>query len=192
MRKIIASTYATLDGYIDNPHLWMMQYGTEEAQKYSFDLLMGSDAVLMGRVTYEGMAQAWPERGGDPFADKANSMAKYVVTSTLEKADWNNTTIIPGNDVVAAVTELKRQPGDDILIWGCGRLTDTLMEHGLLDEYRISVYPVIKGEGQRLFREGIEATLELTDTTVFGQGVVLTYRPLSAGGDEDGAAPAAG
>jgi dihydrofolate reductase len=183
MRKIIASTYATLDGFIDDPHLWSLKYGNEESQAYAFNLLMGSDALLLGRVTYDGMAQAWPTMGGNPYADKVNSMAKYVVSSTLEKAEWNNSTIIPGDDLVAEVTSLKQQPGENILIWGCGRLTDTLMEHGLLDEYRISVCPVIKGEGQRLFREGIKATLELADTAIFGQSIVLTYRPVNA--DED-------
>jgi dihydrofolate reductase len=182
MRKIIASTYATLDGFIDDPHLWSLKYWSDEAGAYASDLLFSSDAVLMGRVTYEGMAAAWPARSGDPFADRANSIAKYVVSSTLEKAEWNNSTIIRGEDVVTEVAALKRQPGANIVIWGCGALTDTLMEHGLLDEYRIWIHPVIRGGGQRLFREGTEATLELTDTITFGPGVVvLTYRPLNAG-----------
>ncbi|MBC6462232.1 dihydrofolate reductase family protein [Actinomadura sp. HBU206391] len=184
MRKIIATTYTTLDGFIDNPHLWSMKYSNEEAQAYAVDLLFGSDALLLGRVTYEGMAAAWPSMGGNPYADRANSMAKYVVSSTLEKAEWNNSTIIPGDDLVTEVTRLKQQPGQNILIWGCGRLTDTLMEHGLLDEYRIWVYPVILGKGERLFREGVEATLRHEDTTTFSTGVVvLTYRPVSADGD---------
>jgi dihydrofolate reductase len=183
MRKIIASTFATLDGFIDNPHLWSLGYSNEEIQAYSLDLAFGSDALLLGRVTYEGMAQAWPAMAGNPYADHVNSIAKYVVSSTLEKAEWNNSAIIHGDDLVSEVGELKRRPGKDILIWGCGRLTDTLMEHGLLDEYRIWIYPVILGQGQRLFREGVAATLELTGTTTFSSGVaVLTYRPVNADG----------
>ncbi|MGI5491523.1 dihydrofolate reductase family protein [Microtetraspora malaysiensis] len=191
MRKIIASTYSTFDGFIDNPHLWSMQYTNEQSMAYALDLVLGSDALLLGRETYDGMAQAWPAMGGNPYADQVNSMAKYVVSSTLEKAEWNNSTIIHGDDLVAEVTKLKEQPGENILIWGCGRLTDALMEHGLLDEYRIWICPVIRGGGQRLFREGTEATLELLDATTFDSGVVvLTYRPTSAAdsavGGEDG------
>ncbi|MGI8329189.1 dihydrofolate reductase family protein [Actinomadura scrupuli] len=182
MRKIIASTYATLDGFIDNPHLWSMQYSNEEAQAYALDLLLGTDALLLGRVTYEGMAQAWPSMGGNPYADRVNSIPKYVVSSTLEKAEWDNSTIIPGDDLITEVAALKEQPGGNIMIWGCGRLTDSLMEHGLLDEYRIWLCPVILGTGERLFREGTEATLELIDNTTFDTGaVVLTYRPSNAG-----------
>ena len=183
MRKIIASTYTTLDGYIDNPHLWSMQYMNEEAQAYGMELTLGADALLLGRVTYEGMAQAWPAMGGNPYADHVNSMAKYAVSSTLEPSAltaWDNSTLIPGDDLVTEVTKLKEQPGKNILIWGCGRLTDALMEHGLLDEYRLWVCPVIRGEGERLFRNGVTATLELAETTPFASGsVVLTYRPVA-------------
>ena len=187
MRKIITSTYTTLDGYIDNPHLWSMQYMDEEAQAYAMQLTLGADALLLGRVTYEGMAQAWPAMGGNPYADHVNSMAKYTVSSTLDPsalAAWNNSTLIPSDDLVTEVTKLKEQPGGNILIWGCGRLTDALMEHGLLDEYRIWVCPVIRGEGQRLFREGVTASLELADTTPFRSGsVVLNYRTVSTNAD---------
>jgi dihydrofolate reductase len=187
MRKIIASTYTTLDGYIDNPHLWSMQYMNEEAQAYAMELTLGADALLLGRVTYEGMAQAWPAMGGNPYADHVNSMAKYAVSSTLAPSAltaWDNSTLIPGDDLVTEVTKLKEQPGKNILIWGCGRLTDALMEHGLLDEYRLWVCPVIRGEGQRLFRDGVAATLEMAGTTRFRSGsVVLTYRPVNANSD---------
>ncbi|MET8051169.1 MULTISPECIES: dihydrofolate reductase family protein [unclassified Streptosporangium] len=182
MGKIIASTYATLDGFIDNPHLWSMQYANAGSGEYALGLLFAADALLLGRATYDGMAQAWPSMSGNPYADRVNSIPKYVVSSTLEKAEWNNSTIIHGDDLVTEVAKLREQLGGNILIWGCGRLTDTLMEHGLLDEYRIWLYPVVRGQGERLFREGTEATLELTDTATFGSGVViLTYRPASAG-----------
>jgi dihydrofolate reductase len=185
MRKIIAQTHTTLDGYIDNPHLWSMPYSNEESQAYSMDLMLGSDTLLLGRVTYMGMAQAWPGMS-NPYADHVNGMTKYVVSSTLEKAEWENSTIIHGDDLVAKVTELKSRPGGNIMIWGCGRLTDTLMENGLLDEYRLLVSPVILGEGQRLFRgENVKATLELVDSTTFATGLVaLAYRPVNAAGSQ--------
>jgi dihydrofolate reductase len=184
MRKIIASTYSTLDGFIDDPHLWSMQYNSQDAMAYAFALTTGCDALLLGRVTYEGMAQAWPNMGGNPYADHVNSMAKYAVSSTLDPSAltaWDNSTLIPGDNLVTEVTKLKEQSGKNILIWGCGRLTDALMEHGLLDEYRLWVSPVIRGEGERLFRDGVAATLELTGTTQFRSGsVVLAYRPVNA------------
>ncbi|MDP9842367.1 dihydrofolate reductase family protein [Streptosporangium lutulentum] len=182
MRKIIASTYATLDGYIDNPHLWSLDYWSDEAARFAKDQLFSCDGLLMGRVTYEGFAASWPERTGDPFSDRINSMSKYVVTSTLEKADWNNTTVIPGDDLVKRVTELKEQPGQDILMYGIGNLTDGLMAGGLLDEYRIWVHPEIRGEGQPLFREGVKAKLKHLGTRTFESGVViLSYQPIYEG-----------
>ncbi|MEO3855632.1 dihydrofolate reductase family protein [Acrocarpospora sp. B8E8] len=179
MRKIITSTYVTLDGFIDNPHLWSFDYWSDEAAQYAHALLFASDILLMGRVTYEGFAAAWPGRAGaDDFADRINAMDKYVVTSTLDKADWNNTTIIPSDDLIAEVTRLKEQPGGDILIYGCGQLTDALRESGLLDEYRLWVHPVSVGAGQRLFREGTKAAFTLANTETFASGLtILTYQP---------------
>jgi dihydrofolate reductase len=179
MRKIITSTYVSLDGFIDNPHLWSMNYWNEEAGRYAYDQLFASDILLMGRVTYEGFAAAWPDRAGaDDFADRINAMDKYVVTSTLDKAEWNNTTIIPGDDLVAEVSRLKEQPGGDILIYGCGRLTDALRENGLLDEYRLWVHPIAVGAGQRVFTEGTKAEFTLANSETFATGVtILTYKP---------------
>ncbi|MEU7000421.1 dihydrofolate reductase family protein [Nonomuraea sp. NPDC046570] len=178
MRKIIASTYSTLDGFIDNPHLWSFDHFTEEAGKHAFDQLFACDALLMGRVTYEGFVQAWPSRAGDPFADRVNSMAKYVVSSTMDEAEWENTTVIKGENLVEEITRLKQEPGDDILIYGCGQLTDALLEAGLMDEYRIWVYPVVLGKGERLWREGISAKLEMVDSKIFDSGVaILSYAP---------------
>ena len=98
MRRIIASTYATLDGFIDNPHLWSMRYNSADAMKYALELALGADALLLGRVTYEGMAQAWPAMGGNPYGDHVNSIEKYAVSSTLrEPADWHNSSIIPAD-----------------------------------------------------------------------------------------------
>ncbi|MCC5577336.1 dihydrofolate reductase [Microtetraspora sp. AC03309] len=194
MRKIIASTYSTLDGFIDNPHLWSLQYNSPDAMTYAFTMTTGCDALMLGRVTYEGMAHAWPNMGGNPYADHVNSITKYVVASQpVDTSAWDPTVVIPGDDLAAQVAKIKEQDGKDILIWGCGRLTDALMEHGLLDEYRIWLYPVIRGEGERLFREGTEATLELADSTAFESGVVVnTYRPVSAGGDAGAEEPVSG
>ncbi|MEU8248257.1 dihydrofolate reductase family protein [Nonomuraea sp. NPDC048916] len=165
-----------------------MQYNSEDAMAYAFTMTTGCDALMLGRVTYEGMAQAWPNMGGNPYSDHVNAITKYVVASQpVDTGAWDPTVVIPGDDLAAQVAKIKEQDGKDILIWGCGRLTDALMEHGLLDEYRIWIYPVIRGEGQRLFRDGTETTLELTDSTAFDSGVVvLTYRPASAGGDTGG------
>ncbi|WP_406841516.1 dihydrofolate reductase family protein (plasmid) [Streptomyces sp. AHU1] len=182
MRRIIASTYATLDGYIDNPHEWSLRFNDEGAQKYSFELTLGADALLLGRVTYEGMAQAWPNMGGNPFADHVNSVAKYVVASEpVDVALWGPATVVPGGELVEAVDRLKQQDGADILIWGSGRLTDELAAAGLLDEYRIWIYPVIKGHGQPLFRPESTGPVQLTATVTFDSGVVvLTYRPSAS------------
>ncbi|MDG4822556.1 dihydrofolate reductase family protein [Asanoa sp. WMMD1127] len=182
MRRIIASTYATLDGYIDNPHLWSMEYNSPDALQYALDLALGADALLLGRVTYEGMAQAWPTMGGNPYGDHVNSIEKYAVSSTMDApADWNNSFVIPGDRLVESVTELKNRPGKDILVWGHGRLTDDLAAHGLLDEHRIWICPVLKGSGEPLFRPESVTPLAHADTTTFGSGVVvLSYRPVTA------------
>jgi dihydrofolate reductase len=182
MRKIISSTYTTLDGFIDNPHLWSMRYNSEDSLAHAAETALGCDALLLGRITYEGMAQAWPDMGGNPFADHINSIRKYVVTSTLDRpADWNNSHLLPGGELVDRVTALKAEPGKDILIWGCGRLTDELAANGLLDEYRLWICPVIKCDGVPLFRPESVTELEHRDTRTFDSGVVvLTYRPQPA------------
>src|SRR5262245_25400506 len=147
MRKIIASTYMSLDGVIGNPQVWSLDHFNEEAGEYAMGLLEASDILLMGRATYDGFAGAWQNRPGNPFADKINSMRKYVVTSTLDKADWTNTTIIDGTgDVAAEVARLKEEDGGDIIIYGSGRLTDDLIRHGLLDEHHVWVHPLLVGD----------------------------------------------
>ncbi|MFC5752935.1 dihydrofolate reductase family protein [Actinomadura rugatobispora] len=180
MRKIIASTYSTVDGFIDNPHEWSLQYNSPDAMAYAFEMTTGCDALLLGRVTYEGMAQAWPHMGGNPYADHVNdTMTKYVVASRpVDTSAWNPTVAIDGTDLAGQITDLKKQDGGDILIWGSGRLTDGLAAHGLLDEYRVWIYPVLKGEGEPLFRPGSVTGIEAAGATTFESGVtVLTYRP---------------
>lgn len=177
MRRIIVSTFATLNGVIEAPHKWSLQYFDEEAGKFASEQLSAADTLLLGRETYEGFATAWPSRIGD-FADKINSMAKYVVSTTLEEPlAWANARLIKG-DVVEEVSRLKQQPGQDILIYGTGRLAHTLLQHGLLDEHRLWVIPVIWDSGKRIF-EGMDATkLELVQAKTLPSGtVILSHKP---------------
>jgi dihydrofolate reductase len=186
MRRIINSTYVTLDGVISDPQDWpgngIEPDGT--ALLVQTDLLSACDAVLMGARTYPGFAQAWMARSGDPYSDRINAMAKYVVSSTLRDPEWNNTTVISG-DPVAQIRRLKEQPGQDIVQYGFGPLSYTLLEHGLLDELRLWVHPLFFGRAGAdglLFRPAATAQLELAGTLTLNTGIViLTYRvPVSA------------
>src|SRR4051812_25136186 len=145
-------------------------------------MTLRADALLLGRITYEGMAQAWPTRGGDPFADHVNSITKYVVASQpVDTTAWEPTVVIAGADLLDEVRRLKQAEGGDLLIWGTGRLSDPLAGAGLLDEYRIPTPPVIKGGGEPLFRPASAGTVELLDTKIFATGAVIhAYRPVSA------------
>jgi dihydrofolate reductase len=181
MRRIVNSTYITLDGVIQDPQDWP-DNGIEPdgtGLKVQTDLLFGCDAVLMGGRTYQGMAPAWMARSGDPYSDRINSMAKYVVSSTLTDPQWANTTVI-GGDPIAAIRRLKDQPGQDLVQYGFGQLSYTLLEHGLLDELRLWVHPLFAGRASTedlMFRPAAAAQLELTDTLVLNTGtVILTYR----------------
>ena len=180
MRKIINSTFITIDGVVEGPHLWpsLGRPGDERSEQIQTDLLLACDAMLMGRRTYEGFADAWPSREGE-FADRFNSMAKYVVSSTLKDPEWTNTQVIDG-DVVAAVTRLKQAEGKDIVQYGFGQLSHTLMEQGLLDELRLWVHPLFapKGEPDELIhRDGPGALFDLVGATSLQNGVViLSYR----------------
>jgi dihydrofolate reductase len=180
MRKIINSTFISLDGVIANPHLWPpLDQADDEGTAIQTELLFSCDAVLMGRRTYESFAQAWPTRSGDAFSDRINSMAKYVVSSTLEAPEWNNTTVIDG-DIVAELTRLKQEPGQHIVQYGFGPVSFTLMEHGLLDEIRLWIHPLFVGRGgpqDLLFRECSPTKLDLVDTRRLQNGiVVLNYQ----------------
>lgn len=181
MRRVTTFTHATLDGYIDAPHTWSFDYADGEFQQYALDMTLGADALLLGRLTYEGMAQAWPNRGGDPFSDHVNAITKYVVASQpVDTSAWDPTVVIAGERLIDEVTRLKQGDGGDIAIWGTGRLTDALAAAGLLDEYRICTSPVIKGGGEPLFRPDSAGRTELVDTKVFGSGAVMhAYRPVA-------------
>ena len=181
MRKIINSTYITLDGVIADPQDWpgngIEPDGT--GTKVQMDLLFGCDALLMGARTYPPMAAAWMARSGDPYSDRINTMAKYVVSSTLTDPEWDNTHVI-GGDVIAAIRRLKEQPGQDIVQYGFGQLSYALLEHGLLDELRLWVHPLFFGQATAdslLFRPAATAQLELAGTLALNTGtVILTYR----------------
>jgi dihydrofolate reductase len=180
MRKIIVTEYLTLDGVFEEPGHWSFDFWSDEAAQYKYDELFSSDAQLLGRVTYEGFAKAWPTmEGTGDFGERMNSMPKYVVSTTLKNAAWNNTTIL-SNNVVEEITKLKEQAGQPILVAGSGKLVQTLMQHDLVDEYRLMVYPLILGSGKRLFPEGATALkLQLVETKPFSSGVVvLTYQPM--------------
>jgi dihydrofolate reductase len=186
VRKVIASEFVSLDGVIEDPS-WTFQIPSEEQPKFKFDELSASDALLLGRVTFEGFAAAWPhitEQAGE-YADMMNGYPKYVVSTTLEKPlEWNNSTLIRRN-VAEEVANLKQQPGKDILIFGSSDLGNTLMQHDLIDEYRLMVFPVVVGSGKRLFKDGIETkVLRLIETKTFGSGVVvLSYQPAGNQGE---------
>ena len=185
MRKLIVTEFVTLDGVMEapggepgHPHSgWVFDFMGDEQMKYKFDEILEADVQLIGRVTYESFAGAWPEREG-PFAEKMNSMPKYVVTTTLDELEWDNCTAIR-DDIAGEVAKLKQEDGGPILVAGSRTLVHTLMEHDLVDEYRLMVFPVVLGSGDRLFPESPDKlTLELTDTKKFETGVqVNTYRP---------------
>ncbi|MGH9160350.1 MAG: dihydrofolate reductase family protein [Vicinamibacteraceae bacterium] len=146
MPRLINSTFITIDGVVEDPHLWPSLGG--EAADVSFeiqnDLLQACDAVLMGRRTYEGFAAVWPTRSGDSYSDRINTMRKYVVSSTLRNPAWNNTIVI-NDDAVGELARLKQQPGHDIVQYGLGALSCTMLQHRLLDEIRLWVHPMILG-----------------------------------------------
>jgi dihydrofolate reductase len=179
MRRIINSTFVSLDGVIEHLERWHFEYIDDESNAFTSELLSTSDALLMGRRTYESFAEAWPSRSGE-LPDKINAMTKYVASSTLEKADWRNSTVIEG-DLAQAVAKLKQEPGRDILMYGVGPVAETLMKHGMLDELHLWVHPVfagVGGVGDTLLREGNSARFKLAGTRTFDSGVVvLSYRP---------------
>lgn len=183
MSKIVVTEFITVDGVIEDPHLWNPPYFDEDAGKFKLEETMASDALLLGRVTYEGFAAAWPGRTDEAgFADKFNSMPKYVVSTTLENPEWNNSTVIRGN-LAEEVAKLKQQYEQDIVIHGSGKLVNSMMQEGLIDEYRLMVFPVVVGSGQRLFEEDRKANLKLVDTKTTGSGVaILIYEPADRSG----------
>jgi dihydrofolate reductase len=181
MRKVIASELVSLDGVMEKPEEWAFSYSNDEMEEANAAGMADSDAMLLGRVTYEGLAAFWPNQpGGTPMVDHINRVRKYVVSGTLqEPLEWQNSTLIKG-DIAEEIAKLKRQPGKDITIIGSGTLVRSLLEDDLLDELRLMVHPIVLGSGKRLFEEGSDRKpLELVDAKTFGTGVLyLTYQPV--------------
>jgi len=176
-RTLAATLFMTLDGVVEAPDKWSFPFWSDETGKFKSDELHATDALLLGRVTYEGFAAAWPGRKDEEgFADRFNSMPKYVASKTLKKLEWNNSHLIKGN-LAAEVSKLKQQPGHDIVIHGSPTLIRSLLPHDLIDEYRLLVYPIVLGRGKRLFDETSQAKLKLAESETFSKGVVkLVYR----------------
>lgn len=177
MRRVVVSEFLSLDGVMENPH-WAFPFGTEEQHKYKLDELKAADALLLGRVTYDGLAAAWPHmpKQAGEYGKMMNDYPKYVVSTTLEKVEWNRSRLIKG-PIEEEILQLKRQPGRDILVLGSGSLVHVLTELDLVDEYRLMIFPVILGKGKRLFADGFSGKrLKWAETRTFPAGVVLhTY-----------------
>ena len=184
MRKLIAVEMVSLDGVMGAPDGWAFPYNDREIERVNEAGMAASDALLLGRVTYEAFAAFWPDQpGGTPMVDYINSVPKYVVSTTLEEPlGWNNSVLI-GGDVAERIAELKRQSGKDITIVGSDTLARSMLRENLLDELRLMVYPVVVGGGQRLFEgDGPPMGLDLVRTKTLGSGVVsLDYRPAGEG-----------
>jgi dihydrofolate reductase len=178
MRKVVVAEFVSLDGVIHEP-IWTFHYWYDEIAAFKHNELFSSDALLLGRVTYEGFAQAWPgQTDKQGYADRMNGLPKYVVSTTLKKAEWNNSHLVKAN-VVDEISKLKQQDGQNILIFGSGKLIETLIQHDLVDQYNLLIYPLVVGSGQRMFEEGTNTRLKLADTRTFSSGVVaLIYEPV--------------
>jgi dihydrofolate reductase len=200
VRRIVAEQMLSLDGVAEDPGRvgryehrgWMVPYWNEEIAKWHTDQLIASDALLLGRVTYEEFVAIWPHRrpgegrpglrSGDAFTDRMNSLPKFVASTTLhEPLEWNST-LLEG-DVADAVADLREQPGEDILIYGSGALVNALMARNLIDEYRLLIYPLVLGRGKSLFRDSTsKTTLALTRSETSVTGVtILVYEPQGIG-----------
>ena len=189
MGRIVVTEFISLDGVIEDPGGsedfkyggWSFEFARgDEGDKFKLDEALDAEALLLGRVTYEGFAAAWPSRSGE-FADKFNNMPKYVVSSTLGEPEWNNTTVLQG-DVAEEVSKLRQDHDGDIVVHGSAQLVQALLEHDLVDELRLMVFPVVLGSGKRLFGDTSDKkTLELADSKTVGDGVaILIHRPAAA------------
>jgi dihydrofolate reductase len=186
--RIVVTEFVSLDGVMEDPGGsesfkhggWSFEISRgDEGDKFKLDEAFASDALLLGRKTYEGFAAAWPSRDGE-FADKFNSMPKYVVSSTLQNPEWNNSTVLNG-DLAQEVAKLKQQHDGDIVVHGSAQLVQSLLEQDLVDELRLMVYPVVLGSGKRLFGETSDKKpLKLADSKTVGDGVdILIYKPAT-------------
>lgn len=186
--RVVVTEFITLDGVIEDPGPdgpfeyagWSMPYWGDDLGAFKFAELQAADAHLLGRVTYEGFAKAWPSRTDQQgFAEMMNSLPKYVVSTTLATVEWNNSHLIKEN-VAVEIKKLKQQPGRDMLVAGSSVLVQTLVKERLVDEFRLLVYPTVLGKGKRLFTEGTTAKLKLIESKSFNTGVVLLRYELAA------------
>ena len=188
MGRIVVTEFVSLDGVVEAPGGgetfrhggWTFEFDRgDEGNRFKVDETLSSEALLLGRVTYEGFAEAWPSRDGE-FADKFNTMPKYVVSSTLSEPEWSNSIVLEG-DVATAVAKLKREHEGDIVVHGSPQLVQALVEQDLVDELRVMLFPVVLGSGKRLFGETTDKKrLRLVDSKVVGDGVlILTYQPAA-------------
>jgi dihydrofolate reductase len=186
MGKIVVTEFVSLDGVMEDPGGaedfkhggWSFQIDRgEEGDRFKLDETMNTEALLLGRKTYEGFAEAWPQRDGE-FADKFNNMPKYVVSSTLKDPGWTNTTVIDPGDLAGQVKKLREESDGDIVIHGSAQLAQALIDQGLVDELRLMVFPVVLGSGKRLFGDTSDKhSLKLTDSRFVGDGVaILVYQ----------------
>jgi dihydrofolate reductase len=186
MAKIVVSQFVSVDGVFEDPGGsegwdrggWAFKYDRgAEGDQFKLDEVMASDALLLGRVTYEGFAEAWPSRDGE-FADKFNGMRKYVVSGSMDGAEWNNSVVVRPDELVATVSRLREEPGGDVLVNGSARLVEALRANDLVDEYRLMVFPTVLGSGKRLFEGGADASaLRLADSKPAGDCLILIYEP---------------
>ena len=187
MAKIVVSQFVSLDGVFEVPGGsegwdrggWAFKYDRgPEGDQFKLDEVMASDALLLGRTTYEGFAEAWPSRK-DAFADKFNGMRKYVVSSSMDEAEWNNSVVVRPDELVDTVTRLRQEPGGDVLVNGSAQLVETLRANDLVDEYRLMVFPTVLGAGKRMFAGDSDASaLRLMDAKPAGQTLILVYEPV--------------
>jgi dihydrofolate reductase len=186
MRNVVVTEFITLDGVFEDPGGaektehggWSFKFWSEDSGKFKYDELVAADAMLLGRVTYQGFAAAWPEMTDEAgFADRMNSLPKYVASRTLDKLEWQNSHLIEG-DVVDAVSALKQQEGQNILVGGSGQLANVLLRADLVDELRFLVSPLVLGSGRRFFEDGsAPRMMELVEAVSLDMGVLaLTYR----------------
>jgi dihydrofolate reductase len=180
MARIVVTEFVSVDGVMEDPGGaedfkhggWTFEFDRGEGDQFKLDETFASSALLLGRVTYEGFADAWPSREGE-FADKFNTMPKYVVSSTLKEPKWQNTTVLDG-DPVETVSRLRQEQDGEIVVHGSAQLAQTLLEHDLVDELRLMVFPVVLGGGKRLFGEtGEKKRLRLVSSRAVGDGVVI-------------------
>src|ERR1700730_8705545 len=184
MTRIVVTEFVSLDGVMEEPR-WTFDFDRgKEGDQFKYEELFDAESLLLGRVTYQGFAAAWPGMGQDDFGQRMNSIHKYVVSATLADADatWGDTTVLRG-DVAAEVAKIKDQPGGTLLVEGSAQLVHTLAQHNLVDEYRLMVFPVILGQGKRTFPDSMPAPAKLTITNsrTVGSGVLLLNLPPENG-----------